>query len=491
MITVTRTTRILVVEHDAIVARDIEESLQALGYEVVAVAFNAPDAFAHAREREPDVVLMNTRLPGPRDGIDAGVSIRSALDIPVVYITAQSDPDTLERAKAAGSWGYIVKPFDRSRLRAAIERSLDRHRAQKRLRTREARDRHLYRGDVWATFVLAGKGRIAECSDGFAALLGVGSPEGVEGRFLREFLPVPLEYEHLSSLARSAGRVLPHERSLRRVDGALVRVVMSLRGAEDGTILGSLVDLTEQRRVDASLEEARRAETVRRMAGGTAAAFSGPLTTILARVELLALEEGLSAGAREDAEEIRVAAGEIASLTHSLLAVAEGTLASPQAFSLGQAVQDLLPAVVEEVGPDVKVTLRLTEEPDGVEIDPLLLGRALMAIVFNARDAMDGPGRLTVSVGIGTVAPEDSMPLSGVEAGTYVTLAVRDDGPGMDDARRWAAVEPFFTTKPRRAGLGLSAARGIARQAGGWLSVDPVVGAGARVSLHLPRVRLG
>ncbi len=493
MVTTSSSTRILVVEDDAIVARDIEESLQTLGYQVVGVAANAESAVARAEEHRPDLVLMDIRLPGPSDGIDAGTSIGRSLDIPIVYLTAHADPHTLERAKASGSWGYIVKPFDGSGLRAAVEVALERHRDQGRLRSRETRFRRLYRGDTWASFSLDEDGSVAECSEAFASLLGVGSSEGMLGRRLREFLPVPSEYDHLASLARSAGWVLPHERTLRRVDGAMVCVVMSLRadGGDGRSMLGRLVDITEQKRTESGLDALRHEETVRRVAKGVAAIFSGPLTTILARAELVTMEEGISHSAREDAEEILTSASELAAVTHRLLAVAEETLTVPRTFSLGGAVRDLLPAIAEELGTDVRVTLELTEKPDGVRIDPLLLGRALLALASNAGEAMKGLGELTLRVGLETIRAENAMPLAGVEAGRYVRLSVEDDGPGMDDARMRACVEPFFTTKPHRAGLGLSAARGIVSQAGGWLGVGPAVGGGTRVSLYLPWVRMG
>jgi PAS domain S-box-containing protein len=139
MITTGVSARILVVEDDAIVATDIEQSLEAMGYEVLAVLPDGDDAVSTARDLEPDIVLMDVRLPGRLDGIEAGTAVHEAMDIPVVYLTAYSDPATLERAKAAGSWGYLVKPFDNSGLRGAIEVAIHRHRAQALLKESEER----------------------------------------------------------------------------------------------------------------------------------------------------------------------------------------------------------------------------------------------------------------------------------------------------------------------------------------------------------------
>lgn len=141
MITTDVHARILVVEDDAIVAMDIEHALESMGYEVVALAGNAADALRLARSREPDLVLMDIRMPGPMDGVDAAATIEAELSIPVVFLTAHSDARTLERAKATGSWGYVVKPFDVGGLRAAVEMAIHRHRATQLVRESEGRFR--------------------------------------------------------------------------------------------------------------------------------------------------------------------------------------------------------------------------------------------------------------------------------------------------------------------------------------------------------------
>jgi len=139
MITTTVSASVLVVEDDAIVATDIEQALEEMGYEVVAVLPDGDDAVAAARSTRPDVVLMDIRLPGEMDGIEAGTVLHQTLDVPVVYLSAYSDALTLHRAKAAGSWGYLVKPFDNKGLRAAIEVAIHRHRSQSLLRDSERR----------------------------------------------------------------------------------------------------------------------------------------------------------------------------------------------------------------------------------------------------------------------------------------------------------------------------------------------------------------
>jgi two-component system, response regulator PdtaR len=121
---------ILVVEDEGIVAQEIKSRLEKSGYLVCAVAHDGRTAIAHAGEMQPDLVLMDIRLKGEMDGIDAAGLIRERFNLPVVYLTAYTDPATLERAKANEPFGYVVKPFETRSLMVSIEIALHRHRSE-------------------------------------------------------------------------------------------------------------------------------------------------------------------------------------------------------------------------------------------------------------------------------------------------------------------------------------------------------------------------
>jgi signal transduction histidine kinase len=124
--------RILVVEDEAIVARDIEATLARAGYEVAGVHSTAASAIAGVNASRPELVLMDVALDGPFDGIDAAAAIRSQHDVGIVYLTAHADPGTVDRAKRTRPMGYVVKPFEDQELLAAVEVALFRRRAEKR-----------------------------------------------------------------------------------------------------------------------------------------------------------------------------------------------------------------------------------------------------------------------------------------------------------------------------------------------------------------------
>src|SRR4051812_6535567 len=122
--------RILVVEDESIVALDLQSSLEHLGYEVVGTAATGEDAVRLAETRTPDLVLMDIRLRAEMDGTAAADLIRRRFGIPVVFLTAYSDEETLRRAQISEPYGYLLKPFADRDLQVTIQMALYRHRAQ-------------------------------------------------------------------------------------------------------------------------------------------------------------------------------------------------------------------------------------------------------------------------------------------------------------------------------------------------------------------------
>ncbi|HWQ18387.1 MAG TPA: response regulator [Methanotrichaceae archaeon] len=126
--------RILVVEDEGIVAIDIQNGLESLGYEVPAIATSGEEALEIAEKVFPDLVLMDIVLEGEMDGVQAADALRTRFEIPIIYLTAYADDDTLQRAKWTEPFGYILKPFDDRDLQTAIEMALYKHKMERQLK---------------------------------------------------------------------------------------------------------------------------------------------------------------------------------------------------------------------------------------------------------------------------------------------------------------------------------------------------------------------
>ena len=134
-----RNARLLLVEDESIVALDVADQLASLGYQVTAIAASGEEAVEKATELRPQLVLMDIMLKGEMDGVAASAQILETLDIPVVFLSALSDADTLDRAKRTGPFGYLLKPFDERELHVAIECAIWRHEMEREAAAKKAR----------------------------------------------------------------------------------------------------------------------------------------------------------------------------------------------------------------------------------------------------------------------------------------------------------------------------------------------------------------
>ncbi|HEX2574586.1 MAG TPA: ATP-binding protein [Polyangia bacterium] len=131
--------RIFIVEDQRLIAADLENTLKKLGYKVVGSVSSGEEALQKTLDARPDLVLMDIRLRGEMDGITAAEAIRRRLDVPIVYLTAYADEETIARAKGTTPFGYVVKPFNERELRATLEIALYKHETDRLLAEERAR----------------------------------------------------------------------------------------------------------------------------------------------------------------------------------------------------------------------------------------------------------------------------------------------------------------------------------------------------------------
>ncbi len=199
--------RVLVVEDEAIVALDIRSQLEQLGYVVVGTAATAGQACRLADELQPDLVMMDIHLQGEADGIDAAAEIRRRRPVPVVFLTAYADSDTVARAKGVEPYGYLVKPFNESDLRTTIEIALHKDRTDRAVR--QSRDDLLTILDVQrqGTLLVNEQEQVTFLSRAAQEMLNV-ETENARGRHWRDVLRLsPAEARQVAAeLGRAGGR---------------------------------------------------------------------------------------------------------------------------------------------------------------------------------------------------------------------------------------------------------------------------------------------
>ncbi len=273
---------ILVVEDEGVVALDITDQLLRLGYGVCGTAASAERALQLVAQNVPDLVLMDIRLRGDLDGVQAAQQIRDRFQIPVVFLTAHADAPTVERAKAAMPYGYLIKPFDGQELKSTIEITLSRHALERRERAytlrleqeiaaREQAERALAESELrYRTLVetspdaiaLIGlDGRLLTLNEKTAELLGYPDVETLltSGETAFDLL-VPSDRERaIADLQRNLqhGNLKELEYTLLRRDGMQVTVGASAAIVRDTdgnptALVGVVRDITERKQAEAN-----------------------------------------------------------------------------------------------------------------------------------------------------------------------------------------------------------------------------------------------
>jgi PAS domain S-box-containing protein len=247
---------ILVVEDEQIVALDISNALNALGYSVPTVASSGAEALARAEELRPGLVLMDVRIEGEMDGIATAAAIRERFDIPVVFLTAYADDDSLRRAKESSPFGYLLKPFNRRELRTAIEVGLYRHEIESKLAERERWLSTILSSIGDAVIALDPEERVAFMNPAAERMTGVARNKA-PGAFLRELLKLPREGDLPTVL--TAGHNLKvvapaSQRGELHVDGSASPITFD--DGRDGTVV-VLRDITERRDAEERLRRSQ------------------------------------------------------------------------------------------------------------------------------------------------------------------------------------------------------------------------------------------
>jgi signal transduction histidine kinase len=245
-------------------------------------------------------------------------------------------------------------------------------------------------------------------------------------------------------------------------------------------------DATHQRRLEESVRQAQRLNTVGRLAGGIAHDFNNLLTAVVGYCDLLDTQFDNGDVRRFDLHEIRNAAMRASSLTRQLLAFSRRQIMQPEIVDVGVMLGEMPKMLSRLMGEQVKVSITVPDEPAEVFADPGQVEQAVFSLAANARDAMPDGGTLGVDVSVGDLDEARARTLD-MRAGPAIFISLRDSGSGMDDATRASAFDPYFTTKPLAQGLGLPTVYGIVRQTGGAVTLESAPGAGTRVEIVLPR----
>lgn len=366
------------------------------------------------------------------------------------------------------------------------------------LRTAE-RDR-MWRLSKDILLVCAFDGRVQAISPAFGALLGWQEADILGKNFLELVHPEdrPATCAQMAALGRGA-YVNKFENRYRRKDGSWC--LLSWTAAPDEChvhaigrdITADREQLETIRRTELALQQSQKMETIGKLTGGVAHDFNNLLQIISGNLQLLQMSEVARKAAGADCarwiENARLAVDKGAKLASYLLAFGRRQPLEPKVIKISRLVANMEDLLRRSLGEEIEIEMVISGGLWNTAVDVAQVENALLNLAINARDAMDGRGRMTIEA---TNAVLDDLYCSAhgdVTPGQYVMLAVSDTGCGMPPEVVNRAFEPFFSTKEegKGTGLGLSMVYGFVKQSGGHVKIYSEPGQGTTVKLYLPR----
>jgi len=491
--------RVLLIEDSVTDAELILLELERIGYAASWTRVESPEALTEALRESWDVALADYSMPR-LDGVGALRLVREAYpDLPFIIVSGTIDEETAVATLTAGADDFMVKG-NWARLGPAIERSrreqrirVARAQAEQALRDSEARYRSIIETTNEAVWVVKGDGCIAFVNSRTTELLGY-SAEDLLGAPLLDFVhetsrAAAKERLAISIRERTSGQLeVRFERSDGKEAWVLLDTAPILEAGQRGVLVMAM-DISQHKRLEDQLRQAKKMEAVGTLAGGIAHDFNNLLSVILGYTSMLF--EVLKPGdpLRDEIEEINRAGERARDLTKQLLAFSSKQVLQPRTLDLNQVLSGMQQMLRRLLREDIELTFMTAAELDRVCADLGQIEQIVMNLVVNARDAIEGKGAIVIETANLELDGEYVAAHHDLSPGRYVTLAVSDTGCGMDPGTVERIFEPFFTTKEqgRGTGLGLSTVFGIVKQSGGHISVSSELGKGTLFRIYLPR----
>jgi len=493
---------ILVVEDDAIIAKDLQCNLARMGYNVPVTAQSGDEALRAIEESVPDLILMDIGLKGTMDGVEVAHHIRKKWDVPIIFLTSYSDEVTLQRAKATGPYGYLVKPFRVNELRISVEVGMHKHCMDLLQGQRERWYATTLESIGDAVIATDAEGRITFMNAVAVAVTGwsreeaIGQPLDVVFRLLDQH-GQPLECPVGKAVRHGFAVQLPLNTQLLAKEGNGLDVDDSAAPIVDvqGQTLGGVVvfrDISGRKRMEERLAVAERMASIGTMAAGMAHEINNPLAAVLGNVgfvleSLKRLQEQnngrdpvLSSQLDECLQSLQdadVAGERIIKTIADLKRLSRLDRVDTECLDL----PDVLDAAVKVSEHQLRHHARLERcygttpfvsaaESQLVQVFTNLLVNAAQAI----GDGRAASNRITVS----TFSDENG----------WAVVQIEDTGPGIPKADLKRIFDPFFSSKPMGIGmgLGLSICHNIIASLRGEIVVDSTVGVGTTFRVTLP-----
>jgi len=414
------------------------------------------------------------------------------------------NPDT---PPDAGQWADFIKQVEHSysdndQDRYTLERSLKI--SSEEMRLLYDQQKHSYEGRLQAIFHALPdlvwlkdlNGVYLACNSKFERFFGAKWSE-IIGKTDYDFVDRELAdiFTEKDRSVMESGETRVNEEKISFADDAHIELLETIRTPMfdlNGKLIGVLGvgrDVTERKQTELALRRSQKMDAIGQLTGGIAHDFNNILAIILGNVELLKQQTLDNEKIHDRVQVINKSARRAAGLTKQLLSFSRHLPGKTSTININPLIEGMQNLIERSITPEVVIKYQLARDLWFTNIDPGDLEDALLNLILNARDAMDGHGRLTIQTGNIVLDSQYCDMSSCAEAGEYIQLVVSDNGKGMSAEELEHLYEPFFTTKEqgKGTGLGMSMVYGFVQRSGGCINTDSQQGIGTSFRLYLPR----
>lgn len=499
--------KIFIVEDEGIVALDLQRRLTRLGHTVTGIVSTGERALEEIPKAVPDLVLSDIKLNASMDGIALANAVHSRFNLPVIFVTAYSDSETVSRVKSCETCGFIIKPFSDEELQATISIGFHQHELEAKLKQSEEQYRCLFDEAPVGYHEIDLEGNLVRVNRTELEMLGY-DPRDMIGCPVWEFL----EQKDLCRKAvmekLAGGKVdpRPFERNYLHRDGRPIPMLVRdypIRGP-GGKLCGirtTIQDISllkeeqaKTRRMEESLRQAEKLENLGLIAGGLAHDLNNQMMAIQGNVSLTLLNQPPGADeARGYLEGALAACHRATALLRQVLVCAGYAKGEFKPLRLENIIREAAASAAKLAQSRTKLSIKLADGLPSVVGDESQIKQLLMILLTNSVEAVgNSGGEIRIEAGVEPVPGSDLdfefilKNKNPIPRGQSCFFSVSDNGPGMPRETTAKLFDLFFSTKGVGRGLGLPTALGIVKNHGGEIQVKSAPGKGTTLRVILP-----
>ena len=488
--------RIMIVEDELIVAQNLENQLQKLGYEVPAVVNSGQEAILTAAKIKPHLVLMDIKLSGSMDGIDAADQIHTRFHIPVVYLTAYADEETLQRAKATDPFGYILKPFELRKLHSTIEIALYKHQMEMKLKESELRFRTLAYSSPVGIFQTNAKGDCIYVNRRWCEIAGLSPKQAMGSAWTTAIHP-----EDRDTISRAwytmtqSGGELEFEQEFRfqTPSGKTTWVfghaaALKSKSREKIGYIGTITDISVRKKLEDELLTSKKLEAIGILAGGIAHDFNNLLSVIMGTISIVKEDANITEGQYELLESVERASAQASELAQKLITFSKGGWLNRKKVNVRQILEEVILDRFANSEAAARIKVNIPHNLLPVDGDENKLKQVFVNLLLNAVEAGGVEKGITITAKNVEIVEENAQ--APLKKGLYAKITIEDKGSGIPEELLGNIFDPYFTTKEKSSkkglGLGMTICYSIIRKHGGHIAAKSEEGKGTAVNVYLP-----